>query len=221
MSGAGVLGTVAAGGLLYAASILIKPRRGFSSPGVSDFVAQVVIEENHQDEVQITDHPVEQGAMITDHAFELPSTLTLKYGWSDSPSANNLLGAAAFSVAGTAAAVQSLVTGNQVGQTRDVYDKLLTLKAKRIPFTVYTGKRRYTDMLIKTIAVTTDSAHEHDLIATIGLRQVLIAKVSVAAVSAPVANQANPQLTAPAVNSGTKQLNDGTGFDPSNGGRGF
>jgi hypothetical protein len=221
MSGAGILGVVAAGGLLYSASILIKPRRGFSAEGSPDIVAQVTIEEQHQDDVQITDHPVEQGANITDHAFELPATLTVRYGWSDSPSANNLLGAATNSVAGTKAAVQSLVTGNQVGQSRDIYEKLLKLKKSRVPFTVYTGKRKYKDMLIRSISVVTDHDHEHSFIATVGLRQVLLATVSVSSVSAPSANQANPQLTAAPVDSGTKQLNDGTGYDPSNGGKGF
>ena len=99
MSGAGVLGAVTAGALLYSNSILIRPRRGFADLGGSDFVAQVTIEESHRDETHITEHPVEQGANIADHAFDMPASLTVRYAWSNSPSARNLLGAAAFSAA--------------------------------------------------------------------------------------------------------------------------
>lgn len=219
MSGAGVLGVVTAGGLLYSSSIVIRPKRGFT--GVKDIVAQVTIEEVHRDEVQITEHPVEQGANIADHAFEVPASLIVRYGWSNSPSANNLVGAAAFSAAGTASAVQSLLTGNSTNQVRDVYKSLLDLKSTRQPFSVFTSKRKYDNMLIKSISVTTDKATEQALMVTIELKQVLIVSVSTSAVSAPAADQANPSSTAAPVDGGNKSLMDSTGYDPSNDGRGF
>ena len=216
MSGAGALGFVAAGGLLYASSILIRPKRG-----LGDIVAQVTIEEIHRDEVQITEHPVEQGANIADHAFELPASLIVRYGWSNSPSAANIGQALLGAATGTVGAVQSLVTGNSADQVRSIYQKLIDLKHTRVPFTVYTGKRKYESMLIKSIAVTTDRMNEQCLIATIELRQVIFVGVTTLSVGAPPANQATPQSTSPPTDSGTKVLAPTSNYNPAGGGRGF
>lgn len=55
--------------------------------------AQVTIEEKHEDVLEITEHPIEQGASISDHAFKRPVTCTLRVGWSNSPTAaSGLLG---------------------------------------------------------------------------------------------------------------------------------
>src|ERR1700739_4345281 len=45
------------------------------------FVGQVTLEEIHHDEMEIEDHPIEQGAPITDHSFKKPAELTLHLGW--------------------------------------------------------------------------------------------------------------------------------------------
>ena len=52
----------------------------------------ITMEEVHQDDLEITDHPIEQGASITDHAFKRPAEVTLKIGWSNSPRNPGLLG---------------------------------------------------------------------------------------------------------------------------------
>lgn len=216
MSTAGALGYVAAGALLYADSILIRPKRG-----IKDIVAQVTLEEIHRDETKITEHPIEIGANIADHAYELPASLIVRYGWSNSPSAANVVDAATLGAQGTGAAVQSLITGNSADQVRSIYQKLLDLKKSRQPFDVYTGKRKYSNMLIESIAVTTDKMNEHCLVATITLREVLLVSVAFASTGAPAANQAAPSSTAAPVNSGAKVLVPSTSFNAAGGGRGF
>ncbi len=49
-------------------------------------VPDVVISEKHQDTLEITEHPVELGAEIADHAYKRPAEVTMEVGFSSSGS---------------------------------------------------------------------------------------------------------------------------------------
>ena len=51
---------------------------------IGTIIPEVVIEEMHRDRLIITDHPVESGAAISDHAFKMPVEVDMRVGWSDS-----------------------------------------------------------------------------------------------------------------------------------------
>lgn len=194
-------GAVMAGVQLGLQSILIKPKRT-----IGPFAAQVTIRERHTDELDVVDHPVEQGAQITDHAYKRPPEVMIECAWSNSPRANGILGGLVGAVTGTIAGVQSIITGNSPDQVRDVYTKLRGLQDNAILIDVITGKRPYKDMLIKSMIVETDKETEHILSVTVTLRQVLLATVRVVTISAPKEAQADPQSTSPLIDKGTKQL---------------
>lgn len=156
-------------------------RKGRSIAGI---IPQVVIQEHHRDELEITKHPVEQGAAITDHAFNQPSTCTMRCGWSNSGSLFSL--------------------GSGVSDPDSTYGMLLNLQASRQTFDVLTGKRTYSSMLIKALDVVTDASTENSLIVEIQLQQILIAQTLTTTLP-PAANMASPEQTAPSVNAGTKQ----------------
>ena len=210
------LGYVATGAILAADAILIRPQRS-----IGDIVAQVTIEETHHDDVQITDHPVEQGAAITDHAYVLPVEVTIHCAWSNSPSNANIISGLIGAATGTVKGVQSLITGNSASQVRDVYDKLVKLKALREPFDVYTGKRKYADMLIKSLSSVTDREHEASLHVTVVLRQVILVRTTSSSVPAPAARQANAASTKPPVGAGIKALLPTSRFSALGNGLGF
>lgn len=193
-------------------SLLIKPRRSIGA-----IIAQVTVEESHHDEMVITDHPVEQGASIADHAFLRPAELTIKCGWSDSPTVPGLLAGLANTVTSTVKGVSALLSGNTPTQVKDMYAKLLKLQADREPFDVYTGKRVYKSMLIKSLSTVTDRSTANVLMITVVLQQVIIVTTQLVTVSAPAANQTSPQTTAPVVQAGVKQLTDGTKYNPQAG----
>lgn len=44
-------------------------------------IPNITIEENHEDTLEITSHPVQQGASISDHAYKNPATLKVRYGF--------------------------------------------------------------------------------------------------------------------------------------------
>ena len=202
-------------------AILVRPKRNIGA-----FIANVTIEEQHQDDIQITDHPVEVGASITDHAFRKPSSLIIKAGWSNSPSAANIVQSAANAVTGTINGAVGLanqvsgalggpsfssVTGNQAKSIKDIYADMLKLQASRELISVVTGKRSYKNMLIESVAETTNADTENALILTIKLREVIlvstrVVQLSDTGIAADRSLLKQPQSNAVPTNSGTKQL---------------
>lgn len=216
-------------------SIRLRPRRGFYPVNGGDvgpmqpLIAHATLEELHRDDLEITEHPVELGAPIADHAFKRPAEVIIRCGWSDSPPGSPGLVGAALGVAGVVAPVvgaaigglktvtvaQSLLSGNAPKQARAIYAQLLELQNARIPFDVYTGKRVYKNMLFKTLGATTDAAHENSLLVTAVCRQVILVSTSTVKVPVNASAQGMPEKTSPIVNAGPKQLKPsalGSGF---------
>lgn len=212
----GALGYVVAGAQIGLDSILIRPRRG-----IGPLVAQVTLDEVHHDDLEITEHPVEQGASIADHAYKRPAEVIIRCAWSNSPSSASLVGGIVGGAQATVTGVQSLVTGNTADSVRDVYAKLLKLQSDRIPFDVFTGKRVYSSMLVKALQVTTDKEHEQSLLVTATLRQVILVQTQTLAVAAPSLAQAAPSATQPPIDAGVKNLVPTSRFNAAGGGRGF
>jgi hypothetical protein len=141
---------------------------------IGGLYAQVTIDEQHTDEVQITDHPVEAGAPISDHAFSRPQQIAITAGWSKA-------------------------TAYDLSAESGVYGLLLSLQTSFQPFDIYTGKRHYKNMLIERLAVTTDQHNEFTLIANIVCRQVIIVNTTsttVAGKSDQNSDQTDPDKTA-------------------------
>lgn len=147
-------------------------------------IPDVVVEEVHRDQLVITDHPVEQGAAISDHAFKMPSEIEMRCGWSNS-------------------------TAGTTGYVQAVYQELLALQQMRQPFSVFTGKRSYSNMLIRSLEVVTDEHSENALMVTVGLREIII--VSTTTTSAPKSQQSQAARTTSIGNGGAKQYQT-TGF---------
>lgn len=213
------LSLAAAAGSQGLQMLTVKPKRGFfpsssSGSSISQIVAQCTIEETHEDELEMTDQPVEQGAAITDHAFVRPAQLTVLCGWSDSPTDVGPLSA----LAGFAAAVSpalsalvgaaelvngvlNLVNGSQ-STVQQAYNTLLVAYRARTLFDVYTGKRTYQNMLIKSLSTTTSKEFENAMLIRMTFRQVLMAKTQT--VQVPDSSvMANPEQNAATQNMGT------------------
>lgn len=150
---------------------------------IGGIIPDCAIEEDGIDELEITKHPVEVGAAITDHIFKNPANLILRWSWS-----NSGIGAD-----GTETYVQ------------EIYSLLLQMQVSGEFLTVFTGKRAYVNILIHSIAQHTDSESEYALQLIIDCEQVIV--VETVAAPAPMqngqqGNQAAPQQTAPQANVG-------------------
>lgn len=201
-----ITGIITAGLQLGLESVLVRPQRS-----IGPFEAQVWLEENHVDELEITDSPLEYGAPVTDHAFMRPAEVTITCGWSNSPSAEGgaggiggLAGGIVSGLLKTVSGLASILNGADESGVRAIYENMLILQASRIPFDILTGKRAYQNMLIKSLREQTNRDTENSLVLSIVCRQVLIVRTQVVTVGAPKADQKEPGSTQPTQDKGTK-----------------
>lgn len=164
--------------------VLVRPR------SIGGFIADVTVAEIADDELEITDIPVESGAAITDHAYKRPARLIIRAGWSDS----------------------SAQAGGNPVYDQQVYRAFLQLQASLDPFQVITGKRIYNNMLARRVSQTTDEATENALMMTVECREIILVTTSTVTVP-PAAQMKNPAATAPTNPVGQQPLQPGTRFN--------
>ncbi|HAT1691958.1 bacteriophage protein [Raoultella planticola] len=153
-------------------------------------IPSVVISEKHSDTLEITEHPVETGAPVSDHAYKRPSEVVMEVGFSGGGSLLDFIDTSSL--------------GLTLGLSpRETYQQILDLQASRIPFDVVTGKRLYGNMLIRAIEVTTDRTSENVLMAVLTLREVIITQTQQITV-ADKADMKEGANTSAVINSGTK-----------------
>ena len=184
-----LINTVTSSALTESVGSLLLAGKGRTIMGL---FADVTIEEKHKDELKITEHPTETGAAISDHAYMETPELTMKVGWSES--AGKLNGYVGNTALGGAT---SLVA---------VYESLQSLQKTKLPLIVSTGKRLYTNMLIKSLSCTTDKTTEHVLMIDITFKKVI--RVMTSETTVLVENQASPAGTASVQNGGTVQTKE-------------
>lgn len=228
-------GFITAGASLGLSSLLLSPKRGFYDPnsGKLILVPQATIEENHYDDMEITEHPVEQGANIADHAFLKPAELTIKCSWSNSPTGSGgILGMAVSAGASIspgfaqlanlsslvqgALNVANSITASQNGEMEDqvtaIYGRLLAMQQKRTLFDIYTGKRKYSNMLLKSVSMDNTFKTEQSLFVTLTCRQIIIVNTQTVTINPNTA--ASPLQTAPPASLGSKILGPALNYTP-------
>lgn len=153
-------------------------------------VPSVVISEKHSDALEITEHPVEVGAAVSDHAYKRPSEVVMQVGFAGGGSLLDFIDTTSY--------------GISVGLSpRETYQQLLDLQNSRVPFDVVTGKRLYNNMLIRALEVTTERTTENVLSAVLTLRDVIITSTTTTTV-APKADMKLGVETSSVQNSGVK-----------------
>lgn len=156
-------------------------------------IPDVTISEMHSDEVTVTQHPVDTGANIADHAYRQPATVVCTFGWSDSSRLINSL------MSGGTGAVGSLLKGK--GSVEDVYKTLLELKDKRTTLKLSTAKRVYPCVIITRITTTTVDS-ENAAVIEITFQEILVAQAKTVTLAS--VQQKNPEKTASVKNGGQR-----------------
>lgn len=160
-------------------------------------VPDVVVSEKHSDTLQITEHPVERPTtagtgVISDHAYKMPSEVTMECGFAGGGSLLDVV-----DISGI---------GLGIGKSpKEIYQELLDTQARRELIDVVTGKRTYSNMLIRAIEVTTDRTTENVLSVTLTLREVILTSTQKIQVAAKE-NMAEGVSTSAVKNAGTKSL---------------
>ena len=100
---------------------------GFTVEGVVELQADLTISESHQRSADVTTHPVESGATISDHVILQPERLSLEGFVTDTPAA---------------------VFAANEGRTQDAFDALEELWQEGGVVTVVTARKTYENMVI-------------------------------------------------------------------------
>lgn len=117
--------------------------------------------------LKVTEHPVETGADITDHAYLEAAELTFEIAMSDT--------------------AKSLVSGQFDGRwSRSVaaWDVLTEMQRNRIPLSALTRVGRYDNLLITSLSQTDTKDTTCGLLATVKCKQIMVAQVKTVKVSA-------------------------------------
>lgn len=165
---------------------ILYPKRN-----IGGLVANVVVEETHQDDLEITQHPVEKSADITDHAYKLPARCRVRVGYSPAGSSQG-------------GAYGDLPDAGDPVPLQTRYEDYLQMQEDRELLEVQTGKRFYENMLIRSIQVVTDADTENALMMSIDLQQVILVETQTVTVP-PNSVQKQPKSTATKINTGVKQ----------------
>jgi len=141
----------------------IKTSKG---PATETFYFDAILRVEHNSELRVTDHPVQDGTNIVDHAYMLPLHLVLEIGMSD---------------------VMDVYTkgSNTQASTKSIsaYQELLKLQQDRLPLEVGTRLNTYQNMIIERISAPDDHRTQFGLRCTVILRQIIMAVVGQAKVS--------------------------------------
>lgn len=166
-----------------------------SAPGrsISNITGFITVNESTTDTVEVTKQPVQQGAMIADHAFVKPIALSMQIQFQPAT-----LTTALTNLAGSL--FSATPTPNQ--SSADTYQQILALQNALQPIIVTTPKRTYSNMLITSVGVTTDKKTENVLAVSIAFEEILI--VSVTAVSVPRSKLRNAGKNGATVKAGKK-----------------
>ncbi len=152
---------------------------------IGGLAPDVTLDEQLMDSVSVTDHPVEIGAPISDHAFTNPSEVMLRIGFTESKG------------------FLAQFLGRESATPSEAYQRLQDMMREREPIDVVTSRRAYTEMLITALSVVTDDRTFNILSVNVKLRQVLRVATSVTELK-PEA-QALPEKTGEVSNKGTRQ----------------
>lgn len=155
-------------------------------------IADAVVEERSDDSSIITENPVENGSVTSDHAYDNPAELELTYVWAPGGKQNKQRD-------------PSFLNG--------IYQQLLSLRATKALFSVVTGKRQYKNMLFKNLSSTTDEKSENILMIRMACKELLLTITQTVTLSNS-AQQSLPQKTSSPINQGNVSLGPGSNFNP-------
>jgi hypothetical protein len=134
---------------------------------IGGFFFDAIIRTEHTSMLKITEHPVQTGANIVDHAYMEPAMVVMEIGMSD--------------------AMDTMVSGQFTSRyTKSVsaYQTLLDLQQARLPLQVHTRLNLYKNMLIEEITAPDDFKTQFGLRCTVTMKEIFVVEVSTTTVSA-------------------------------------
>lgn len=171
------------------------------SLGLGGIVVDAAVSEEHLNDSDVTENPVEDGAKITDHMQIKSKQLTIDGVISDSPLSADFAGISVPSNFHNFAGTVQTTLGRD-SRSIDAYQRLVALQEKREPFTVVTGLKQYKNMVLKTLTVPRTAATGKAIHFKAVLREIRIVKSK--SVGAPNVKDAVKNLASKTKDLGSK-----------------
>lgn len=152
----------------------------YCKTNIGGFFFDAFLRIDHTTKLRITEHPVQTGASISDHAYLEPAEVVMEVGMSD--------------------AMEGLVSSQFTGgwsRSVKAYEVLAELQKLRIPLQMTTRLKVYQNMLIETLTVPDDYKTLYSLRCTVTLREIIVAEVKTVQLSAKGQTTGNTQRGEP------------------------
>jgi hypothetical protein len=167
---------------------------------IDDIPVKVSLEQMHSDRLEVSKHPIQNGAPISDHAYKVPPGLRLRCGWSNSD----------------IEAAEAIVFGLTQGGNQSVssyidgiYTQLQDLQNRLDVFDVITIRRKYKNMLMVDLNLVTDPKTAQAIMVELSFEQIIIVDTQDSQLPA-MADQANPADTAEVQDTGIQNTKAAT-----------
>lgn len=131
------------------------------------FIFDAYFSIEHNTNLTITEHPVQTGANISDHAYMEPKELTFDIGMSD--------------------VMKSIIDGqfmDNASRGVSAYTVLRKLQEQRLPIQAVTRLGVYQNMMVSTITTTDNNSTANGLRATVTLKEIFVVQVTNVKISA-------------------------------------
>lgn len=135
------------------------------SPTFGNFVFDAVFSTDHSANLTVTQHPVQSGASISDHAYMEPDEVSIEIGMTD---------------------VASNATSAGTSRSVNAYTQLRAIMEQREPVTLITRLKTYQNMIITSMSAPDDYKTMHALRVSVYFQQINIVSVSTIAVQETV-----------------------------------
>lgn len=152
---------------------------------IGGLVFDAILKTDHSSKVTVTNHPIESGANISDHAFVEPSEISIELAVSDSERDRGTFGSGKRSV--------------------KAFQELTKLQISRKLITVVTRLKTYRNMLIISVSAPDDYTTMNAFRAVIILSEIPVVSTSRVSVNARATASSTQVQKTGSTNSGTKQ----------------
>lgn len=166
---------------------------------LGQFTVFVTFSEETTDEVVVTQHPVEYGSPITDHAYSKPTVFTISAGFQGA-GITNLIQSAINTVTEI---TENGIFGEKDSLLQKQYKTILKLFKDKKTLQIVTRKRVYKNMLPTKLMVTTNKDNELVLNYTLTCQEVIMAQANTSIIALDKVDV--PEI-ADAVNTGSQSL---------------
>lgn len=132
----------------------------------TEYVFDAILKLDHTSGRKITENPIQTGANISDHSYQLPSTLTIDIGMSDCMDSYKFF--------------QWGMNDGDSAPTKSVmaYEKIIEWQQSGDPLEIRTRLMSYTNMVVETVSAPDDYQSKHGLRCMVTFKQIITAEVS-------------------------------------------